>query len=117
VRRAVGIIFLLLTARPPDRLIAQVAGQADSVRRLALAVAQTRPDSARSLMRRLLANLSPQDSLYPGALLAAGRIAADAPTVQTYLQRVVIEYGRSVWADSAGVFVGGRGRLRRTRID
>jgi len=94
-------MLLLLTARPSDRLTAQVAGQADSVRRLALAVAQTRPDSARSLMRRLLANLSPQDSLYPGALLAAGRIAADAPTVQTYLQRVVIEYGRSVWADSA----------------
>ncbi len=99
--QAVGIMLLLLTARPSDRLTAQVAGQADSVRRLALAVAQTRPDSARSLMRRLLANLSPQDSLYPGALLAAGRIAADAPTVQTYLQRVVIEYGRSVWADSA----------------
>ena len=99
--QALGIMLLLLTARPPDRLTAQVAGQADSVRRLALAVAQTRPDSARSLMRRLLANLSPQDSLYPGALLAAGRIAADAPTVQTYLQRVVIEYGRSVWADSA----------------
>src|SRR5207244_10834732 len=34
-------------------------------------------------------------------LLAPGRVAADPPTVQMYLQRVVIEYGSSVWADSA----------------
>jgi len=94
-------MLMLLCARSPDRLTAQVALQQDSVRRLALTVAQTRPDSARAMMRRLLATLSPHDSLYPGALLAAGRVAADAPTVQTYLQRVVIEYGRSAWADSA----------------
>src|SRR5581483_7978335 len=48
-----------------------------------------------------LASLSPQDSLYPGALFTAGRIAPDAATAATDLQRVVIEYGQSVWADSA----------------
>jgi hypothetical protein len=53
------------------------------------------------MLRRLLATLSPNDSLYPGVLLTAARLAADAPTVATYLQRVAIEYGRSVWADSA----------------
>jgi hypothetical protein len=99
--QAVGLALMLLTARPPDRLTAQAAQQTDSIRREALTLAQTRPDSARALVRRLLARTSSRDSLYPGVLLTAGRLAADAPTVATYLQRVVVEYGRSVWADSA----------------
>jgi septal ring-binding cell division protein DamX len=57
------------------------------------------------MMRRLVASLSPQDSLYPGALFTAGRLAADAATAATNLQRVVVEYGRSVWADSALVLL------------
>jgi len=73
----------------------------DSVRRLALSLGQTRPDSARALVRGLLASVPAHDSLYPGILLTAGRLASDAPSVATYLQRIVIEYGRSVWADSA----------------
>jgi hypothetical protein len=99
--QAVGLALVLLMTRPSDRLTAQSAQQVDSLRREALNVAQTRPDSARALLRRLLASLSPSDSLYPGVLLTAARLAADAPTVATYLQRVAIEYGRSVWADSA----------------
>ena len=98
---AVALLVACLSAYPVHRLAAQAALPADSIRRLALSVAQTRPDSARAMMRRLLGSLTPHDSLYPGALLAAGRVAADPPTVQMYLQRVVIEYGRSVWADSA----------------
>jgi cell division septation protein DedD len=77
------------------------AASPDSVRRLALSLGQTRPDSARALVRGLLAAVPVHDSLYPGILLAAGRLSSDAPTVATYLQRIVIEYGRSVWADSA----------------
>jgi sporulation related protein len=99
--QAVGLVLALLTARPPDRLTAQSAQRVDSLRREALNLAQTRPDSARALLRRLLASLPPTDSLYPGVLLTGARIAADAPTVATYLQRVAIEYNRSVWADSA----------------
>jgi len=57
------------------------------------------------MVRRLLASLSPQDSIYPGALFTAGRVAADATTAATNLQRVVVEYGRSVWADSALVLL------------
>jgi SPOR domain/Tetratricopeptide repeat len=95
--RAVSLALVLLTAQPPHHLSAQV----DSLRRAALNVAQTRPDSARAMLRRLLASLPPSDSLYPGVLLTAARLAADAPTVATYLQRVAIEYSRSVWADSA----------------
>ncbi|PYO71633.1 MAG: hypothetical protein DMD67_18390, partial [Gemmatimonadetes bacterium] len=83
----------------------QLSAQSDTVRAAALRIAQTRPDSARAMIRRLVARLSPQDSLYPGALFTAGRIAADATTAATSLQRVVVEYGHSVWADSALVLL------------
>jgi septal ring-binding cell division protein DamX len=96
-----GLIMLMLAVSPPHR----VSAQTDSARAAALRVAQTRPDSARAMIRRLLASLSPQDSTYPGALFTAGRIAADAATAATHLQRVVVEYGRSVWADSALVLL------------
>lgn len=94
------LAFLLIVTAAPS-LRAQFYPQADSIRRAALIVAQTRPDSARAMMRRLLAKVPATDSIFPGVLLTAGRVAADAPTVATYLQRVIIEYGRSVWADSA----------------
>jgi sporulation related protein len=95
--RMVLAIAAFLSAGPPVRL----SGQSDTLRTAALRVAQTRPDSGRAMMRRLIAGLSPQDSLYPGALFTAGMIAPDAGTVATSMQRIVIEYGRSVWADSA----------------
>lgn len=94
-------VLTVLSAYPATRLTAQ----SDTVRAAALRIAQTRPDSARAMMRRLVARLSPQDSLYPGALFTAGRVAADATTAATSLQRVVVEYGRSVWADSALVLL------------
>lgn len=99
--QVVGLVLMLWTVGPPDRAGAQSFQRVDSLRRAALTVAQTRPDSARNILRRLLASLPPSDSLYPGVLLTAARLAADAPTVATYLQRVAIEYSRSVWADSA----------------
>src|SRR5213594_3325921 len=101
VGRALVVAAALVAAGPPTPLSAQ----RDSVRVAALRVAQTRPDSARAMVRRLLASLSPQDSVYPGVLFTAGRIAADAATAATNLQRVVVEYGRSVWADSALVLL------------
>ena len=99
--RALRLLVMLLSASPAVRLSAQV----DSLRAAALRIAQTRPDSARAMIRRLLASLSPQDSLYPGVLFTAGRIAADASQSATHLQRVIVEYGRSVWADSALVLL------------
>jgi len=92
---------VLLLAAAPLAPLPRAAAQADTLRAAAVRLAQTHPDSARALVRRLLASLSPQDSLYPGALFTAGRIAPDAATAATDLQRVVIEYGQSVWADSA----------------
>src|SRR2546425_1270637 len=60
-----------------------------------------RADSARALVRRLLATLAPQDSVYPEALYTQGMIAPDAASAATSLQRVVVEYGWSPWADDA----------------
>ena len=99
--RRLVLAVALLTAGP----LLHLSAQTDTVRVAALRVAQTRPDSARAMVRRLLARLSPQDSIYPGVLFTAGRIAADATTAATNLQRVVVEYGRSVWADSALVLL------------
>ena len=101
VGRVLVVAAALLTAGPPVPLSAQ----RDSVRLAALRVAQTRPDSARAMVRRLLAGLSPQDSIYPGVLFTAGRVASDAATAATNLQRVVVEYPRCVWADSALVLL------------
>jgi hypothetical protein len=58
-------------------------------------------DSARVAMRRLLTTLPTSDTTFPEALYFAGVIAADARSVATHLQRVVIEFGRSAWADDA----------------
>ncbi len=89
---------LVLTAYPTNRLTAQT----DSRLLDALRLAQNgQVDSARTLVRRLLATLSPQDSAYPQALLAGAKIAPDAPTVATSLNRIVLEYGASPWADDA----------------
>jgi hypothetical protein len=95
--RVAALLALVWVAAP----VGATAQQPDTLRAAALRVAQTRPDSARALMRRLLASLSPQDSLYPGVLFTAGMLAPDAGLIATNLQRVVVEYGRSVWADSA----------------
>ena len=89
---------LLLTAYPTNRLTAQT----DSRLVEALRLAQNgQMDSARAVVRRLLATLPPQDSVYPQALLAAAKIAPDASTVATNLNRIVLEYGASPWADDA----------------
>jgi hypothetical protein len=68
----------------------------------ALRLAQSgQVDSGRAITRRLLATLSPADSVYPQALLAAAKIAPDASTVATNLNRIVVEYGSGPWADDA----------------
>jgi SPOR domain/Tetratricopeptide repeat len=104
-RRTVGQLIAVASLLLSPGATVRLSAQSDSLRVAALRVAQTRPDSARAMIRRLLASLSPQDSLYPGALFTAGRVAADAATAATNLQRVVVEYGRSVWADSALVLL------------
>jgi septal ring-binding cell division protein DamX len=107
VRRAVGrlggwtvsaAVMLLLTVYPANRLTAQT----DSRLLDALRLAQNgQVDSARAVVRRLLATLPTADSAYPQALLAGAKIAPDAATVATNLNRIVLEYGASPWADDA----------------
>jgi hypothetical protein len=93
-----GTFVVLLSIIPTFRLSAQT----DSRLVDALNLAQNgQVDSARGVIRRLLATLSPTDSVYPQALLAAAKIAPDAATVATNLNRIVLEYGASPWADDA----------------
>ncbi|MGH7529681.1 MAG: SPOR domain-containing protein [Burkholderiales bacterium] len=68
----------------------------------ALRLAQSgQADSGRAIVRGLLATLSPRDSIYPEALLAGAKMAPEARTVATNLNRIVVEYGASPWADDA----------------
>jgi hypothetical protein len=81
---------LPLSAQTDPRLVAAVQ------------LAQSgRMDSARVVVRKLLAGLAPTDSVYPEALYVGGVLAPDPHAVATQLQRVVIEYGQSPWADDA----------------
>ena len=96
--RAALLTPALLTAYLPNRLTAQ----SDPRLQAAVQLAQAgRLDSARLVVRRLLAALSPADSAYPEALYTSAMLAADASTAATNLQRVVVEFGRSPWADDA----------------
>jgi len=88
----------LLTAQPLNRL----AAQTDTRLVEALRLAQSgQADSGRVIVRRLLAALPPTDTSYPQALLAAAKIAPDAQTVASNLNRIVVEYGTGPWADDA----------------
>ena len=86
------------TAQPLNRLTAQT----DARLLEALRLAQSgQVDSGRAIVRRLLASLSPADSVYPQALLAGAKIAPDARTVASNLNRIVVEYGAGPYADDA----------------
>ncbi len=80
----------------------QLSAQTDARLLEALRLAQSgQVDSGRAIVRRLLATLPPSDSSYSQALLAAAKIAPDARTVASNLNRIVVEYGAGPWADDA----------------
>jgi hypothetical protein len=58
-------------------------------------------DSARAIVRRLLAATPPGDSLYPEILYAQAMVAGEAGEMRRHLQRIVVEYNGSSWADDA----------------
>ena len=96
-RWTVGLLAVLAIS-PAVRLSAQ----SDARLAEALRLAQSgQADSGRAIVRRLLARLPPSDSLYPEALLTAAKIAPDAQTVSSNLNRIVLDYGSSPWADDA----------------
>lgn len=95
-RQAAALAMLLVLPA------ASLSAQSDARLLEALRLAQTgQVDSARGVVRRLLATLPPADTVYPQALLAAAKIAPDAQAVATNLNRIVLEYGSSAWADDA----------------
>lgn len=95
VTAAVAVVALQRTAAAQAPL--------DSRLQAAVTLAQSgRADSARAVVRRLLATLPPQDTVYPEALyVQGGMLASDPQSAATSLQRVIVEYGRSSWADDA----------------
>ena len=97
-RWKVGTFVFLLSVIPTFPLCAQTDARLVEALRLAQ---NGQVDSARGVIRRLLTTLSPTDSAYPQALLAGAKIAPDAATVATNLNRIVLEYGASPWADDA----------------
>ncbi|MGH7499628.1 MAG: SPOR domain-containing protein [Gemmatimonadales bacterium] len=58
-------------------------------------------DSARAVTGTLLAATPPTDSLYPQILYTQAMVANDAGEMRTQLQRIVVEYPASTWADDA----------------
>jgi len=92
------VVLALLAVGPSGRLAAQTDARLIEALRLAQ---NGQVDSGRSVIRRLLSALPPSDSVYPQALLAGAKIAPDAATVATNLNRIVLEYGSSPWADDA----------------
>lgn len=96
--RPVLVALAILAVWPSGRL----AGQTDARLVEALRLAQSgQIDSGRAIVRRVMATLQPSDSVYPQALLAAAKIAPDAAAVSSNLNRIVVEYGSSAWADDA----------------
>jgi hypothetical protein len=102
LRRPLLLAIVLLAVGPSARPVDGLAAQTDSRLVEALRLAQSgQVDSGRAIVRRVMAGLTPGDSLYPQALLAAAKIAPDAPTVASNLNRIVVEYGATPWADDA----------------
>ena len=85
-------------------------------------------DSARSAVDRLLTATAPTDSLYPEVLYTQAMVAGSAADMRRHLQRVVVEYPTSPWADDAllrlvqmdyatRTFDGAARNLERLRLD
>jgi septal ring-binding cell division protein DamX len=82
--------------------VATAAAQTDPRLVAAVRAAQEgQGDSARSAVDRLLAATAPTDSLYPQILYTHAMVANTAADRRTHLQRVVVEYPTSSWADEA----------------
>jgi len=79
-----------------------VAAQSDPRLLAAVRDAQEgRGDSARVAVDRLLAATPPSDTLYPQILYTQAMVASAAGDMRRLLQRVVVEYPTSSWADDA----------------
>lgn len=97
--RAIGTALAALAALA---LASPVRAQTDPRLVQALQTAQEgQSDSARAAVARLLAATPATDSLYPQILYTQAMVAGSAADMRRSLQRVVVEYPTSPWADDA----------------
>lgn len=87
---AAGLVSARSAAQTDTRLVAAVRLAQDGL-----------PDSARAVVRRLLASTDPADSVYGEMLYTTGLIAATEYDRRIALRRVIVEYASSPWADDA----------------
>jgi hypothetical protein len=118
-------LTLIVTAAP----VGTAEAQTDPRLTAAVRAAQDgRGDSARSAVEQLLATTPPTDSLYPEILYTQAMVANSAADMRRSLQRVVVEYPTSPWADDALLrlvqmdyatrsFEGAARSLERLRLD
>lgn len=92
------VVLLLLAPLRPSALASQNDPRLITAVRLAQ---EGQSDSARALVGRVLAQTSPADTLYAQVLYAVGLLAHTESDRRLYLRRVVVEHGRSEWADDA----------------
>jgi hypothetical protein len=123
MRRLLCLCALLLAGA------STAAAQSDARLVAAVRAAQEgQGDSARGAVERLLEATSPTDSLYPEILYTQAMVAGSAADMRRHLQRVVVEYPTSTWADDALLrlvqmdfatrsFDGAARNLERLRLD
>jgi hypothetical protein len=123
MRRLLCLCVLVLAGASP------ASGQTDPRLTAAVRAAQEgQGDSARSAVDRLLAATAATDSLYPEILYTQAMVAGSAADMRRHLQRVVVEYPTSPWADDAllrlvqmdyatRTFEGAARNLERLRLD
>jgi cell division septation protein DedD len=58
-------------------------------------------DSARAMISRVLATMSPTDAVYPEALYTAGVVARTGDSMRAIFSRLVVEHHESAWADKS----------------
>ena len=92
------LLWLLLAALPPCRLAAQQQSPLTDALRLAQ---DGHIDSARAILKRMEQSTVPTDTLFPGILYSSALVAPTADEVRRQLQRVIVEYPFSPWAEPA----------------
>ena len=92
------LLWLLLAALPPCRLAAQQQSPLTDALRLAQ---DGRIDSARAILKRMEQSTVSTDTLFPGILYSSALVAPTADEVRRQLQRVIVEYPFSPWAEPA----------------
>ena len=91
-----AFLVLSLVALAPCRLGAQQQSQLTAALRLAQ---DGRIDSARATLKRMEQSTVPTDTLFPGILYSSALISPTAEEVRQKLQRVIVEFPFSRWAE------------------